>query len=231
MCYVLLLAVLFSLPLGATTFTGAILFGTDSSGNYQSSPGANNAWNTLGGDAPYNLYLTLNGSALNTGNGAGASINVPLVAGQTYQIGFAVEQPLAAEFGLNLFFDGDNTNPGISALMTYTLGCCGPPAIFQANTAANTPDLTALSLVPGAGTLVLRSGGLRVELTDATILPTLGSYTSAYSEIPDLNGPDSTGVFTLAVTNDVPEPSSLVLLIAPVLAVGFTIKSTRRGKP
>src|SRR5262245_23215756 len=67
----------------ATTLSGAIHFSSDSAG----APFGGQIWNTHGGDFIFNLYFstTSDGSTpfLNSGDGAAASINIPLAAGTT----------------------------------------------------------------------------------------------------------------------------------------------------
>jgi hypothetical protein len=106
-------------PLSAypqVTLTGAIEFSTNSSG-----ADTGQVWNTL--DTPaccYRFWLALNSDATSPVNGpsdAQASIDIPLTVGHTYHYytygapGFV---PRFAFAGLNLFFDGNNSTPGIS---------------------------------------------------------------------------------------------------------------------
>jgi hypothetical protein len=226
--------VLLSLPGEAASLTGAIVFGTDRSGNYQPAPTIggiprNNAWNTVGGDVPFNLYLTLNGLELNTGNGPETAINVPLDVGNTYEVSFAIEQPFASTFGLNLFFSGNTGNPGISAIgASFNPG--GPPPIsaapFSANAAPFTADLFA-SFTPGAGTTVYRNGVVRVDLSVLEFRSTAGESVSAYSRTPGGNGPDTTGRFVIAVTADVPEPGTCALIASVPLVAAMRIRLRR----
>ena len=114
------LAALLLIPLSAypqTTLTGAIQFSTNSSG--AASGGL--LWNTLGGDSYYDLWLAQNPDATLPVNGPSdnlASINIPLEAGNSYKF-YIFGQPgpgiITGFNGLNLFFDGNNSVPGISA--------------------------------------------------------------------------------------------------------------------
>jgi hypothetical protein len=117
-----------------------------------------------------------------------------------------------------LFFNGDNTNPGISAYST-------------ANTSSLTPvqaGFNTLSLngdngnpVSAPGTLTCLANGLSITLTGygfgqpgifgGPALDRVGNLDSQ----PDL-APDSVGFFTLNVTS-VPEPSSLATVILGAL--------------
>src|SRR5262245_42176070 len=62
--------------------TGISVFGADATGNY--SPF--HRWSTTGGDVIYNMYVTqpntgIGGAFINSGNGAGTSLNFPLAPG------------------------------------------------------------------------------------------------------------------------------------------------------
>ena len=112
------LAALLLVPLPAypqITLTGAIQFSTNSSGAFS----GNQSWNTLGGDPAWDLWLAQNPDASSPVNGPSdeqAGINIPLSAGNSYQFYIFGAPDLSISFnGLNLFFDGGNSTPGISA--------------------------------------------------------------------------------------------------------------------
>jgi len=98
-----------------TTLTGAIQFSTNSSG--ASSLGQ--IWNTLPGDSRYDLWLALEPNAARPINGPSdsqAAISIPLASGNRYRY-YIFGQPGGTNFeysGLNLFFDGNDSTPGIS---------------------------------------------------------------------------------------------------------------------
>src|SRR5688500_15934020 len=73
----------------AAFLTGAMLFSAHSNGQYSSE----HYWNTRGPNDGANLYLTqansgVNGAFLNSGDGAGTSINIDLSAPGSYQFHF-----------------------------------------------------------------------------------------------------------------------------------------------
>jgi len=117
------LAAILLIPLSAysqTTLTGAMWMATDSSGATSVSQAyADGANNTLGGDQWFDLWLALNPDATSPVNGpsdAQANISIPLQAGNSYKYyifgtGGCCTLPFS---GLNLFFDGNESTPGIS---------------------------------------------------------------------------------------------------------------------
>src|ERR1039458_1875558 len=159
------LAALLMVPLSAypqTTLTGAIQFSTNSNG--AASGGL--LWNTLGGDSYYDLWLAQNPDATSPVNGpsdAQAGIAIPLEAGNSYTF-YIFGQPgpgiITGFNGLNLFFDGNNSVPGISAFgMTKGSG-------FLPNSGSTlTLQGTAVS---GSGTTNYPAGGVLAVLTGYT---------------------------------------------------------------
>ena len=221
-CSICLLVLISQHSYGQIYLTGVLQHGTGTNGQTVGSP----VWNTLGNEASFaNIYLTqpnagYTASFLNFGNGAGASVSYGLTPG-TYQfyfftMGFWDNNP--GQYGLNLFFNGDNTHPGIAAY--------SPTGVSIANLVQ--AGLSTLSLngdynnsVPAPGSLSFIADGLNVTLTgygfgDSGVfggspLDRVGNLDSQ----PDL-ALDSVGFFTLNVTN-VPEPSSLATVILGIL--------------
>jgi hypothetical protein len=158
----LFVSVLLLLPLSAypqTTLTGAIQFSTSSTG--AASGGL--LWNTLGGDTYYDLWLAGSPDATLPVNGpsdAEARIAVPLEAGNSYTF-YIFGQPGPGTFtgfnGLNLFFDGHNSIPGLSAF-GMTNG-----SVFLPNSSA-TLTLQGTS-VTGSGSTAYSADGVVVALT------------------------------------------------------------------
>ncbi len=190
--------VLLMLPLSAypqTTLTGAIQFSANSTGAAYGGL----LWNTFGGDSYYNLWLALSPDATSPVNGpadAQAGIALQLEAGNTYKL-YIFGQPgpgLITGFnGLNLFFDGNNSIPGISVF--------GPT-----NTAYFLPNLrSTLTLqgapVAGSGSAAYSSGGIVVVLAgydwNSPATPP-GDVCQAFVFSPG-NEPDYYGSFTLQV--------------------------------
>jgi hypothetical protein len=202
----------------ATSLTGAVLFDTD-------SPGAaiGNDWNTLGGDAAFNLYLT-NPSFLNSGNGAQTRIDVALIPGTNYTFGYlatsgpsSVSQLNQGFFGLNLFFNGNDSTPEISVHAPLF------SSSFAPDSAVNTPRLDT-SPTPGSGVLVFSDGATSVTLTSFSAVASLSDLVGPYATAGD-STPDYAGSFTLAVTAT-PEPAtlSLLLLAAAIVSIGSFVR-------
>jgi hypothetical protein len=142
-----------------TTLTGAIQFSTSSTG--AASGGL--LWNTLGGDSYYDLWLAGNPDATLPVNGpsdAEAGIAVQLEAGNSYTF-YIFGQPGPGTFtgfnGLNLFFDGHNSVPGLSAFGT-TNGSVYLPNSSTTLTLQGTP-------VTGSGRTAYSADGVVVALT------------------------------------------------------------------
>jgi len=157
----LFVSVLLLLPLSAypqTTLTGAIGFATNSIGAYTPVY----EWNTLGGDPIADLWLALNPDATSPINGpsdAEAGISIPLQVGNSYKYYIFTAGPCCAfSFaGLNMFFDGNNSTPGISVF--------GAPnsSSFLPNS-SSTLTLQGASMA-GSGSTSYSSGGVIVLLT------------------------------------------------------------------
>ena len=206
------------------TLTGAIEFGTDNAGNANGD-----FWNTLGGDFPYNLYVNLNGVPINSGDGALASINVPLAPG-TYNFQIFGNPGTNNPFhGLNLFFNGNNTNPGIS-VFAPTATNTGSPA-FSANSNANTRALNNTS-TPGSGSTSFTANGLTAAVTAYRWEASTVSNQDLISPYDrTLNGiADNLGSFTVIVGTEVPEPGTLALLSSSLLPLGSLLLRKRRRK-
>lgn len=160
------LAAILLIPLTAhpqTTLTGAMWMATTSMGATSVAQAyADGAMNTLGGDQWWDLWLALNPDATSPVNGpadAQAGISIPLQPGNSYKYYLFGQGPCCnLRFsGLNLFFDGNSSNPGISVF--------GP-----VNGSGFRPDNSGtLSLegnpTPGSGSAFYSSAGFVVVLT------------------------------------------------------------------
>jgi len=207
---------------GATTLTGLVNFSADAAGNFSGGQ----VWNTLGGDGPFNLYVDNGSGFINHGNAALTSLNLALVPGvQTYAIWGQPGAPNLFE-GLNLFFNGNNATPGISAKNNTNTG--GGSA-----TANGGSTLTlAAAAVPGANTLTFIDGATTVILT-AYSWNTPGNNTvdrvQGYDDTPG-GGADFVGAFTLDVrVAGVPEPATALLLIPALGALALLKKRSAAG--
>jgi hypothetical protein len=218
----------------AVTLTGALQQGVDANGQTYSTP----VWNTLGYELSFaNLYVTQpNGGykapLLNSGNAAAASISVTLTPG-TYEfyflvMGFWDNNP--GRYGLNLFFGGDNTTPGISAFSPVGTSTATPVEAGKSTLSLNGD---AYNQVQATGSLTYTANGLNVTLTDYGYgMPGVFGgpaidRVSNLSSAPD-GYTDSVGRFTLGVT-PVPEPSALTLLGIGLLALRRVMWSERKA--
>jgi hypothetical protein len=198
----LILVTLALVPLAAysqITLTGATWFASTPTGGGSVAMGyADGAENTVGGDQWYNLWLALNPNATSPVNGpsdAQAGISIPLQVGKSYKYYIFGAGPCCSlSFsGLNLFFDGDSSTPGIS--------------IFGAlNTTSFLPNSSStLSLgvnpVAGSGRSFYTSAGVTVVLTgydwnDSATPP--GDVCQAFTFNPG-DAPCAFGSFSLLV--------------------------------
>ena len=197
------LAAILLIPLSAypqTTLTGAMWMATNSSGATSVAQAyADGATNTLGGDQWWDLWLALNPDATSPVNGpsdAQASISIPLQAGNSYKYYIFGQGPCCSlSFsGLNLFFDGNSSTPGISVF-----GVLGSSSFL--------PDSSStLSLqgdpVPGSGRSFYGSAGVIVVLTgydwNNSATPP-GDVCQPFAFTPGSGGPSPFGSFTLQV--------------------------------
>ena len=177
-------------------------------------------WNTPGGDIIFNRYLLDGVTPLNSGNGSNARINLPLNLPGTFAFAFRAQLLLQnpGQFGFNLFFDGIDNTPEISALVTAN------GETFAANAAPLTHRLDGLP-VNGANSLIYFNGDYRITLTALSQARSGGNRVSAYSNSPGLiPGNDYVGSFSLLV--EAPEPSTKLLLGAGLSA--FVVLRRRR---
>ena len=213
---------------GQVYLTGLLQNGTWPNGQSGGTP----IWNTLGNEVSFaNLYVTEpNGGYaapfLNHGNGDGTSISYALNPG-SYEFFFfcdSLADNNPGQYGLNLFFDGNNINPGISAF--------SPSGVSAADAvAAGLPTLSLngdiFAQVPAPGTLAYTADGLIVTLTDYGFGVSGAFGCPASDRVTNLNDApdgqmDGVGIFSLTVSA-VPEPSTVLLL-----AVSFATSLFRR---
>jgi hypothetical protein len=177
-----------------TTLTGAIQFSTNSSGATTTS---SQIWNTLGGDSVWDLWLALNPDATSPVNGpsdAEAAIDIPLEEGHSYKYYTFAQYSISFTFnGLNLFFDGNDSTPGVSVF----------GGMNSSNFLPNGSVTLTLgnALVPGSGKSFYSSGGSIVvlaayEMNTPATPP--GDVCQAHVFSPG-DGADYFGSFTLQV--------------------------------
>jgi hypothetical protein len=215
----------------ATFLSGAIVFSTDADGNASGGQ----IWNALGGDGFFNLYLTSGTPAapfLNSGNGAAASVNVALTPG-TYTFAlFGNPGGAIANNGINLFFNGANASPGLSA--------------FAPLQSAGNPNPGFSVIPPGRSTLTLGGAGVgssgSLGFDDGSTTVTLTDFqwaTPAFLGLDRVSSNDNTpgggndfvGSISLSVTG-VPEPSGLALVgLGAAVLLGYARRGTARRRP
>jgi len=158
LCLVVPLFLLFALAaFPQTTLTGAVQFSTNSTG----AAAGGQVWNTLGGDSYYDLWFALDPAATSPINGpsdADAGISIPLAAGSSYSYYIFGQPNTSFTFnGLNLFFDGNNSTPGISVF-----GPIDSPAFLP--NGSSTLTLGDAS-VAGSGSIAYGADGVVVVVT------------------------------------------------------------------
>ena len=175
---------------------------------------------TVGGNAGWNAYVRpIGGSFLNSGNGASTRFSYELTPGShTFEVllqspSWADNSPANPGSYLNLYFDDDRVNPGISAKLA----------------GGNTGDLLALNAgdlaltLNDAGGMSAPSGSLEVGLVtlSALSMSVVGDQVRAFDSFPG-DGVDSMVVFTVDVA--IPEPSSSLLSL---LGLGLFFRRRR----
>ena len=211
--------------LSAQTLSGAIVFSTDTTGTISGGQ----IWNTQSGDGKFNLWLRQGGGFVNGPTDAGANIAIPLSSG-TFTYAIYGEPGGSTGFdGLNLFFDGNNTAPGISAFgATQTTAA---PSSFAPNSSV-TLALDGNTQVTGAGATSFIDGTTTITLTNFTwAVPAVNNtdLVSAFSTGASGTN-DFVGTFTLVVQTPVltPEPGSLAILVGMGIAgAGFLSRRKR----
>ena len=205
---------------GAQQLTGAIVYAANVNGNPNSD-----GWNTLGGDFVNNIYMKQGASFINgPGNGADARISDNLTAPGDYTFTMFGDGGSQNDYhALNLFFDGNDTTPRISALVATDT--TGATTAFTANGNVNSRSLNYSGSVPAANTTSFSELGRTISLTAFrwSTPPVLNQDVVSPFTIAPNGTLDYTGTFTLRVTaSATPEPGSFALLGAAVLTgAGF----------
>ncbi len=140
--------------------TGAVEFSTNATGGAYGGQ----IWNTSGNDAAWDLWLSSNPNGSSPVNGPSdleASVNILLEAGKSYRYYmFGAPSAMFKFAGLNLFFNGNNSTPGISVF--------GPVETPYFTPNNNSTETLSYAPVPGAGTAVYFYNGFAVVLTEYT---------------------------------------------------------------
>lgn len=180
---------------------------------------------TVGGNTGWNAYIrTVGGSFVNSGDGPSTRFSIDLTPG-TYNFevvlqhgSWADNSPNNPGSHLNLFFNDNRVDPGISAKLS----------------GGNTGDLQALSagdlalvvndaggMSAPAGSLVYADNENIVTLTEFS-MSVIGDEVQAFEGLPG-GGEDSALSFTLDV-QVIPEPSTSLLAL---LGLGFFLRRRR----
>ena len=198
------------------------MFSTDSTG----TPFLGHVWNTQGSDGPWNLYLRDPSTSawVNSGNGAGASISVPITPG-SYNFSLDAEYSFVTlgYIGLGLFFDGAPA-PGISVYIPVNGG-----PVLPISSGIIVRDMAGQLIVPSAGTDTYNvPGDVSVHLTGFSWALSEGTdNVGAYDNTPS-GSPDYIGTLSLDAESLAPEPSTLPLAGGALLALLAGIR--RRGR-
>lgn len=211
-------------PASAAALTDLTVFSTNADGhNFYALH-----WNTQGApDDKFNVYLSTsadftNPVFINGGNDASTSINIDLAPGTYYFTIFGESAftpiPSDVHFVTNLYFDGNQSAPGISGL--YGTAC---PSVCAAGD-ANGLNIFGQSGHPEAGTLSWTDGIVNVALTEFTWITdrrdidAVWNYWANHPPYSSGSGtPDFFGTLRLEVTA-VPEPGTTLLFLAGLAA-------------
>ena len=224
------LALGFSVDASADTLrlTGASVYDITANGQY-----IGNGWDTTGSNGAYNLYLMTRADGadgfINSGNNAATSINRDLSQNGTYTFYFRADGGgfnwPTANAGLNLFFNGNVGQPGISAFVPFNTVQPSLRAFGNGGL-----GITNADVVPGANSLSFTSGSTRINLTNFS----LNDYKNPADVVTprDLVGEsdnranglsDYSGVITLQVSS-VPEPESWAMMGLGLGLLAFAAK-------
>jgi hypothetical protein len=205
-----------TLTVADLTLSGVAMYGAaDTNGDWN---GSSNVWDTVGGNAAFNVYLftgsTNSPAWLNSGN-TDASLNPALVLSPgTYVIQFVCDfqgwDPGAPCLGMNLYFNNDSTNNQISAVAPNS-GSCNFSVVGNAATTYGEGGAT-----PGSGALSYAFGGLTTTLAGFCTSSNAADLVSAYNNAPG-SDPDFTGSFTLTVAVAKSVPTIVWTNPAPII--------------
>ncbi|WP_293116431.1 MULTISPECIES: PEP-CTERM sorting domain-containing protein [Moorena] len=217
----------------ATSLTGLIEFLTNGSGSTGLA-----VWDT-GADRDWDLFVTNDGEYGDFINDPTTrKIDFELTKGiHTFTIygdgrSFLANQ---SHYGLNLFFNGETTNPGISVFGELAKSTDSDPT-FSANSSGSTRGLDG-SIVPGSGTLSFIDGLTTVTLTDYIYQAPnvqqknrVGTHSIGSNSYLDMVGQFTLNVETRNLdSTSVPEPVSVLgLLTVGAFGAGATLKRKKK---
>ena len=171
-------------------------------------------WDTTGGNSGWNFYgSTTNGASfINPGNGATTGVNIPIIAGNTYDYRFFGDAVVGSTAGvLSLYFNG-STVPSLTAVVGR--GAANTSFLPYSGTAKGMSDTT----LAGANRVALALSGVTYTVQQYSYTESFGDRVSPYTATAN-GGNDTVVAFRLAATSAVavPESSTLALFVLPLL--------------
>jgi uncharacterized protein (TIGR03437 family) len=192
--------------MAGTTLTGISLFSSDDAGNactpFNSCAQSRGLmWSTARSPILWVIQGEDNGAFVNGPTLKDSAINVPLASGTyTFSIYGNGQTVVSPTFGLNLFFNFDNSHPKISVVAPMNTSTSGFYPAFSA-TSAQTFDINQ-TLVKGAGSLTFTDGQTKVTLLSYHWTIPIANKKDRVSGVdtkPD-NTNDYLGEFTLQIS-------------------------------
>jgi hypothetical protein len=201
--------------LGAVHLTGMQIMGLNANWRYDGT-----GWETVGANFPWNLQADYNGHPLTrTGDWPGLTLDREFGIGEhLITINACAAHSADQNYALNLFFDYNSVNPGISAISSVNPDAATIHGFQAFGGMAQTLAFT--SAIPAANSLswITADGTERIELTRLEFFTAEAfnvDEVSAYDRGPD-GLLDQTGVIGFRITA-IPAPGMFGLL--PLIAI------------
>jgi hypothetical protein len=213
----------------AQTLTGSDLFSTNSGGSFSGVE----VWTTAIQPSISRLW-TYQGTTLVNASATDSRLNFSLTPG-TYTFGIYGSNAQNYDFhGMNLFFDGQTSTPGIS-VKSNTLASALDTSLFTPNGGITLAlDGNGYGNIPSADSLTFVDGTTTIQLTNFFwAKPSVYAVdrVSTYVAVPDGTS-DFVGSYTLKVTNSSPVPEASTTISFGLLLClglgGLAIRARRR---
>jgi hypothetical protein len=232
--YAITLSVALCQASSATTLSGLVEATTSTTGSFI----ADQRWSTQGNGSIVDLFVIGStnisaGAFVNGPSDSQAAISITLTPG-TYKFSFlggGGVDPNNTNSGLNIYFDGSTSTPGISVFGPVQSSATVPS--FSPDGASATEGFN-LATVPGANSIIYSDGANQVTLTSYSwALPSVNNVDRVsqpnvgFSSVGPDGSPDWVGQITLNVVA-VPEPGTGGLLAAGSLALLGQLFRTRK---